>query len=330
MQAASKEKLHDLQTIISKMPLDVCWVTVLPEFGVRWREVSRAVRNCRLPMVPASVARVLCRHAAKSLPQDEVADILARLRLKFVATQERKWFVIDLLEPIEEEPSVAHLIRALPSRVANALQKTRAGRTMRPEVQTVLLGDLLYMSVQMVSESKEGSVLYVAVPLPQPVALVSSLNSSLLKGTIEGLGYRSHEDAQLSGRDVRSLLRVHDRHCTALANHLANPPEYNPQPVLTNTGIDYTNKAYNEQYVEEILGPDPPLLTDLTISSAKPFFDPSRLNKKITLTVTLKSEDVAKSLKTWVSKGAITPTSDFFQIFHKVKSNKIMFQDDEE
>lgn len=75
-------ELQELQNIITKMPLNVCCVTVLPEFGVRWREVSRAVRNARLPMISGSVARVLCQHAMKSFPGYEVDEIVARLRLK--------------------------------------------------------------------------------------------------------------------------------------------------------------------------------------------------------------------------------------------------------
>lgn len=57
-------------------------MSVLPEFGLRWREVSRAVRNCYLPMMPASVARVIRLHAGNSLAEDEIGDIVARLRLK--------------------------------------------------------------------------------------------------------------------------------------------------------------------------------------------------------------------------------------------------------
>lgn len=64
------------------MSLETCCIAVIPEFGVKWRDVSQAVRNARLPMVPSSVARVLYRHAAKTLPQDELEDILGRLKLK--------------------------------------------------------------------------------------------------------------------------------------------------------------------------------------------------------------------------------------------------------
>ncbi|XP_026325531.1 uncharacterized protein LOC113234436 [Hyposmocoma kahamanoa] len=225
MQTTSRDKLQDLQTIITKMPLSVICVSVLPEFGVRWREVSRAVRNCRLPMVPASVARVICRHAGNSLPEDEIGDIVARLRLKFSA-----------------------------------------------------------------------------------------------------LGFKTYEDAKLFGRDIHSLLRIHDRANNENVNHLAEIPEYNPIPIVTKSAntvtIDYTNRNYNEQYVDNLLGPDPPLLTDLIVNSTENFFDPSRLQKRININVQLKSEDVAKTLKVWVSKGAIPPTSLFFNIFRKIKSNK--------
>ncbi|OWR55503.1 hypothetical protein KGM_207368 [Danaus plexippus plexippus] len=80
MQTTSKTKISELQIIISKMPLEVCSTTVLPELGVRWREVSRAVRNARLPMAPTSVARVLCRHVARALTLEEIAEIVSRLR----------------------------------------------------------------------------------------------------------------------------------------------------------------------------------------------------------------------------------------------------------
>ncbi|RVE46027.1 hypothetical protein evm_009307 [Chilo suppressalis] len=82
IQAPSKAKMAELQAIMTKMPFEVCCVTVLPEFELKWRDVSRAVRNARLPMTSASVARVICRHAARSLQADDVDDIIASLRLK--------------------------------------------------------------------------------------------------------------------------------------------------------------------------------------------------------------------------------------------------------
>lgn len=74
--------MSELQHVISKMPLEVFCATALPEFGVRWGELSKAVRNARLPMQPASVARVLCKHVSKTLSVEELQDIVARLKLK--------------------------------------------------------------------------------------------------------------------------------------------------------------------------------------------------------------------------------------------------------
>ncbi|XP_052748274.1 uncharacterized protein LOC113513370 isoform X2 [Galleria mellonella] len=306
------------------MPLELCCVTVLPEFGVRWREVSRHVRSSRLPMTSASVARVLCRHASKSLPEEEIEDIASRLRLKLAATQSRMWHVIELMEKDQEE-SVSKQIHMLPSRVTQALSKYR-NKNMRPEVQTVLLGDLMYVSVQLLSDTKQGSVLYVATPPTEPVALVSSLGmTTLLKAVVDGLGYNKYQDANLYGRDIRSLLQIFDRRYTENADHLTEIPEYTPVPVTTRSGIDYTYKTYDIQYVDNLLGPDPPLLTNLNISTTKQFFDPFILNKQINLRVTLKSDNIASTFKAWVEKSALAPTSDFFKIFHQIKSNKVTY-----
>ncbi|XP_059047617.1 uncharacterized protein LOC131843044 [Achroia grisella] len=306
------------------MSLEVCCVTVLPEFGVRWREVSRHIRNSRLPMTSVSVARVLCRHAAKSLPEEEIEDIASRLRLKLAANQCRTWHVIELMEK-ETEEAISKQIHMLPSRVTQALSKCRS-KNMRPEVQTVLLGDLMYISVQLLSESKQGSVLFVATPPTEPVALVSSLSmTTLLKAVVEGLGYNKYEDANLYGKDIRSLLQIYDRKFTENADHLTEIPEYAPVPVTTRSGIDYTYKAYDADYVQNILGPNPPLLTNLNITTTKKFYNPSVLNKQINLRVTLKSDNVATTFKSWVAKSALAPTSDFFKIFHQIKSNKVTY-----
>lgn len=143
---------------------------------------------------------------------------------------------------------------------------------------------------------------------------------------IAALGYKKYEDAKLCGRDIKSLLRINDRGNDGNVDHLAEIPEYNPVPVVTKFAntvtIDYTNKAYNEQYIDKLLGPDPPLLTELTVTTTSNFYDPSRLQKKMNVRLHLKSENVAQTLKAWACKGAMPPTSDLFNIFHKIKSNK--------
>ncbi|XP_063836355.1 uncharacterized protein LOC135085492 isoform X2 [Ostrinia nubilalis] len=327
MQAASKSKIGELQAIMTKMPFKVCCVYALPEFGVRWSEVSRAVRNARLPMTSASVARIICRHVAKSLPADDVEDIIATLQLKLVATQTRTWHALRLLHRDGLEPA-AVLARRLPGRLRSALSEGRA-RNMRAEVQTAMMGDLIYVSVRLVSATREGSVLYLAVPPGQDALLTSSLSgTTLLKAAVQALGYKEYQNMNLHGHDIDSLLRISDPAWNGPADHLSAPPDYAPAPVVTPNGIDYTNKTYDERYVDQIIGPQPPLLTDITITATKSFFDPSRLNKQMNLTVRLKSDDVAKSLKSWVSRGALAPTSDFFQIYHKIKSNKITYTQD--
>ncbi|KAG6459859.1 hypothetical protein O3G_MSEX011653 [Manduca sexta] len=327
MQFTRSNKLKDLQQLISKMPLQMCYVTVLPEFGVKWRDLSRAVRNARLAMTPASVARVLCRHVAKSPENYDIDDILAKVRLKFVATQSRTWYVILLMEPTHSDP-LMEVIDNLPARIVQALRKGKA-RASTPEIQTVMLDDLVYVSMQLVSERKLGPVVYAATPPGEPVVLLSTLGSSgLIKAFVEALGYKKYEDAGLHGRDVASLLRIYNRAHNGEADHLAHVPEYAPVPTITPNGIDYTNKTYDNSYVDNILGPNPPLLTDLTIKSVKPFFNRDMIDKNISLKIVLKSEDVAKTLKCWVTKRALAPTSDFFQIFHNIKSNMIMYNKD--
>ncbi|XP_048002798.1 uncharacterized protein LOC125239300 [Leguminivora glycinivorella] len=326
MTADPKSKLSELQATISKMSLEACCVAVLPELGLLWGDVSRAIRGSRLPMTPASAARVLCRHIARSLPAEEYDDLLNRLKLKLVATQNRVWHLVSLSEPESDEPVSA---AAMTSRVRHALRKAKAPKNMTTVVESVNIGDLVYFSVQLVSATKQGNTLYCAVPPGRPVALLSTLGAkTMLKAIVEGLGYKTFTDESLHGRDIPSLLRVHAR---GAADHedILGAPEYRPQPLLTDNGIDFTYKGYNEEYMEQVMGPSPPLMTDLKIQTSEPFFDPNRLKKNINLTIELKSTDIASTLKQWVKLGALKPTSPLVQIFHQTQSNSIVYQRDD-
>ncbi|KAI8431370.1 hypothetical protein MSG28_015904 [Choristoneura fumiferana] len=328
MQVASKGKLSEIEDLISKMTLEVCCTAVLPELGLRWGNVSSALRSSRLPMTPASAARVLRRHIARSLPAEEYDDLLSRLRLKLVATQQRVWHLISLSEPVEEHPGAPARVHA---RVRQALREAKKPKDMTAVVESVNMGDLVYFSVQLVSARRQGAALFAAAAPGRPVALLSSLQPrSLVKAVVEGLGYKAYEDENLHGRDIPSLLRIHDRKWNEDNIQLLNGiPEYKPTPVITDNGIDFTNKTYNEEYVEKLLGPNPPLLTDLKIQSSPAFFDPARMKKDINVTIDLKSEDVAKTLKEWVKKGALAPNSPLIQIFHEMQSNSISYQAEE-
>ncbi|XP_063372078.1 uncharacterized protein LOC134660264 [Cydia amplana] len=328
MTTDPKSKLSELQATISKMSLEACCVAVLPELGLLWSDVSRAIRSSRMPMTPASAARVLCRHISRSLPAEEYDDLLNRLKLKLVATQRRVWHLVSLSEPESEEPVSA---AAVTSRVRHALRKAKAPKNMTTVVESVNIGDLVYFSVQLVSATKQGSTLYCAVPPGRPVALLSSLGAkTMLKAIVEGLGYKTYTDESLHGRDIPSLLRIHARGSGGDHVELRGAPEYRPQPLLTDNGIDFTYKGYNEEYMELVMGPDPPLLTNLKIQTSEPFYDPNRLNKNINLTIELKSPDIAATLKEWVRLGALAPTSPLVQIFHQTQSSSITYQRDDD
>ncbi|CAH0731087.1 unnamed protein product, partial [Brenthis ino] len=323
---ASRDKINELQMIISKMPIEACCVTALPEFGVRWRDIAKAVRNARLPMTPNSVAKILCRHVVNTLPSEEVSEIVARLRLKLEATRKRTWHLIKLSEQISDEP-VNVLTRVLPSRVLQAVRSIKRQSNMQPEVHTVKLGDLIYISIQMVSATACGSVLYVAAVPREPVALASTVKGSLLGACVRGLGYNTFEDASLHGQDIYSLLRIYNTNHNEQPDFFTDEPSCSIVPSITRNGIDYTSRGQIEKCAEGVLGAAPHL-NKLTVTAERDFFDPDILKKKMKVTFQLESEDIAQTLLSWAKKGAILPNSELFQIFHKIKSNKIHIEDE--
>lgn len=124
-------------------------------------------------------------------------------------------------------------------------------------------------------------------------------------------------------------MRIYNRQYNEHADNIDGVPEYAPVPVATRSGIDYTNRHYDEDYVDNILGPDPPLLTELNITAIKPFSDKTLLDKQISLKIQLKSDDIAMTLKSWAKNGALAPNCEFLQIFDKIKSNNIVYNKDD-
>ncbi|XP_045783085.1 uncharacterized protein LOC123879425 isoform X1 [Maniola jurtina] len=316
----NKSHLRDLLMLISKMSLQDCCVHVPSEFGLHWNEVSRAVRNSRLPMTPTSVASVLYKYAAKTFSEDEIAHIASRLRLKSIAIRPRTWHVINLTDQITDEP-VNMLMQSLPSRVKQAL-KSSANGNKKPQVQTMKLGDFIFISVQMVTELKEGSVVYVVSAPGMPVALVSTLHSNLLTACVQGLCYRNYTDACLSGKDIRSLLHIACSDTNAAG--VTEMPEYSGTPCLIRGGIDFTNAAPLKQYVSQKIGPDPPILEFLKVTAEMDFYDREILDKKIKVTLQIKGANSLDTLARWGAIGAISPASQLFDVYSN-KSNQIKF-----
>ncbi|XP_047522750.1 uncharacterized protein LOC125061378 isoform X3 [Pieris napi] len=322
MELVDNKNIKELKSILSKMSLNVCCVLAVPEFRLKWTEVIRGVRNSRLRMEPASVAKVLCNYAHRSFLPEDLADLVAILRLKLVTTQPRTWHVIKLVNKNDDEPPI--LSPNLSFFLKQALRTTKICKNRRPQIQTFKMNSLVYISVQMQGPTP----VYMAVPLQGDVALVSALRSGVIAGLVKGLGYETYEDVSLSGQHIDSLLRIYNTGNTNQAEHLSGLPEYNPTPIITQSGIDYTGKAYDEHYVQQIIGPDPPIVRMLKIKTEKEYFNRNILNKEIKMEMDLKTEDVAKSLIHWAKLGAIPPTSELFHIFHKTKSNNFVYRGD--
>ncbi|CAH2217771.1 jg25717, partial [Pararge aegeria aegeria] len=241
----------------------------------------------------------------------------------------RTWHVIKLTEQIKDEP-INTFIRLLPSRIVEALKNSQSAvnGNKRPQVQTIKLGDLIFISIQMVSNLKQGGVLYVASPPGQAVALVSTLHSNLLRACVQGLGYKKFEDACLNGKDIPSLLRIFDNgNNTATVTDM---PEFVATPCIARGGIDFTNSQATKNYLSQMFGPAPPILDTLTVKSETDFFDSAILNKRMKVILQIKSENTFSTLQKWAEIAAISPTSELFQVFHTIKSNQIQISNDED
>ncbi|XP_050677019.1 uncharacterized protein LOC126973727 [Leptidea sinapis] len=289
------------------------------ETGIEWRYISQAVRKAKMPMVPGSIAKILCKFVSKNLTPEELAETVSKFRLIY-SDDDNKFQP----PPLSDSSDITDLADYEIESKEKKLTRKRERNPHNWKVGTMKLGDLIYISVQMKSTLKDGPVLYIATPPGQPVALVSSVRSWLLKHCVRGLGYQTFENALLHGKDKDSLLRAHNPMENEVADHLAERPEYRPIPCITRGGIDYTGMTNDEEYVKRILGPNPPILTELSITTEKDIYDPTEGTRRMKMTFELKSKNIAKTLQEWVAKGAIAPTSELFYIFNEIKSNKIM------
>ncbi|GBP65685.1 hypothetical protein EVAR_98398_1 [Eumeta japonica] len=326
------KELDEFKNLVTKMQLEAITAS-LSLIGLKWREVSRLIKNYNLPMSSASVARVLRKHLAKTSHYQEMDHVLAIFRLSFVvASESRLWHAVKMSEPLYEDQPISTLARLIPARVEKAASKFLRKLGSEIKVQEMKVGDFLYMSVRVnrLGGTRRSSEVFVASPPGEPVAFFSTMSQKkLIKAAVLGLGYNNYVDARLHGQDIVSLLRIIDRTWNKDMNNLVTIPEYNPGPVITKNGIDFTNQSYNNMYIDNLIGPNPPLLRDLDVRSIQPFFDSSILNEDMAVSLTIKSENVAETLKAMVKNRSLGPTSIMFQIFNETKSNTVVYRPDD-
>lgn len=144
-----------------------------------------------------------------------------------------------------------------------------------------------------------------------------------------GIGYKTYKDELLHGPDLISLYRIVDRNMDNNINRLFDRPQCKLVPEVTANGYDYTNRKHVAEHVDNLLGPDPPLLTHLEITSVKPFFDDSILDKPMRMSLVLKSDNVAETLKSWAVDRVIGPDSALLDVFHSTRSNNVLYDCDD-
>ncbi|VVD05788.1 unnamed protein product [Leptidea sinapis] len=81
MQRISNDQLNELEKIVTKLPLPVISKYLMIETGIEWRYISQAVRKAKMPMVPGSIAKILCKFVSKNLTPEELAETVSKFRL---------------------------------------------------------------------------------------------------------------------------------------------------------------------------------------------------------------------------------------------------------
>lgn len=324
-------RTRELELALSRFRVDQLERYALPTFPeTTCRSVARLLARRRLPMRATHVARILAAVAEEcGVDAEEMDDRIARLKLSALAVNSnREWHCYRLSEPVADFRLITS--STLAPRVGRELRSALRERRLRPEVHTLRHGDYHWLSITLVkvSSASTSPPLYLAHHVQEGLLFSSKKPANMLLEPIQlGLGYRSCKDLFLKGKDLPSLRRILLQKENVNLTQLLGRASYEPKPVITNQGIDYTCRTYKERYVSDLIGPDPPLLNSLEVQAEEPFYDDQvpgfEDRQPIKMKVTLRSENVAETLKEMVKLNVISPDSVWFNFFQGTSRNQL-------
>ncbi|XP_043672256.1 uncharacterized protein LOC122631083 [Vespula pensylvanica] len=302
--------------ILRKFKFEELEDAVLPVFPeTTWNHVRSQLIKQHESFTTVKVAAVLEKIIIDSnIREKELRQRLMKLELIDISRHKRKqWFTYSV-SGSNNEP--LHIGTAdFKQSVKEKLNK-KGLRSTKVEVDAIVFNGILYLSIKYIKKDNvKVPTNYFALFLDQKYLFSAKKDSSkqFLDAITHCMGYNKHKSIDLKGKDLMSLirlLRLRMQGALSAADIINTTTYRDAQPIIRDTGVDYTQEKHRRNFTENCFGIKPPTLDTLVVRGPNSSVSDREIASRLTNDIIqvgweFRSENVIMFLTTLFERGIL-------------------------
>ncbi|KAF7397914.1 hypothetical protein HZH68_009136 [Vespula germanica] len=307
---------HRIVNILRKFKFEELEDAVLPVFPeTTWNHVRSQLIKQHENFTTVKVAAVLEKIIIDSnIREKELRQRLMKLELIDISRHKRKHWYTYSVSGSNNEP--LHIGTAdFKQSVKEKLDKRRL-RSTKVEVDAIVFNGILYLSIKYVKKDN-GKIPanYFALFLDQKYLFSAKKDSPklFLDAITNCMGYNKYKSIDLKGKDLMSLIRLLRLRMQGALNaaDIINATTYrDAQPIIRDTGVDYTQEKQRRNFTENCFGIKPPTLDTLVVRGPNSSISDREIASRLTNDIIqvgweFRSENVIMFLTTLFERGIL-------------------------
>lgn len=244
-------------------------VPLFPETS--WKKIRSDLIENQQRLTVLNVSKLIskliddCRLSNKNLRSRlsllEVMDI-SRHHMK------KTWYSFEMLNLKEKVNFMTK------SEIETEIMELFRERNINAQVHTAIYDGFMFVAIREKPNQKKlnrFNTIFFALILGHDHFFCSkkTLTNPFIKVISNTMGYNECKRIQLFGKNIKSLLKLMWQKRQGAINTVTNNVPYQDhKPLITSTGINFTQAKNRKQYVETFFGPDPPQVETLALQCA--------------------------------------------------------------
>ncbi|XP_034948185.1 uncharacterized protein [Chelonus insularis] len=272
ISAIKKFKFHELESIV--LPL-------FPE--TTWHEIQHKLIKKHEAFTTTNVVKII----VQLINEKEIIERELRKRLTILEVTEvsrhsnRKiWYGYELKQK-KNGASCCTL-----EDIRNSIERNLNMLQLKMEINLITHESVTYLSMREKKASHRILPIFMALLFDLGYFFCSkkSVTKEFLHVITESSGYTSYKKLSLSGRDIKSLVKILHlkKQGVITSNVLCNPADFQEaEALIRDNGIDFRQHKQRKEYLQQCFGNEPPILEVLAVNKSNTQWADDDISKKL-------------------------------------------------
>ncbi|XP_047356824.1 uncharacterized protein LOC124951863 [Vespa velutina] len=314
--STGNSKKQRIVNVLRKFKFEELENAVLPVFPeTTWNHVRSQLIKHHENFTTANVAAILEEIINDTKIQEKVLrQRLMKLELIDISRHKRKhWYTYSVSDSNNEPLHIG--TGDFKQSVKEKLDRQKLLST-KIEVDAIVFNGIMYLSIKYIKRNNvKVPANYFALFLDQKYLFSAKKNppNIFIDAITHSMGYNKHKSIDLRGKDLMSLmrlLRLRIQGALSAADIINKTTYQNAQPMIRDTGIDYTQERQRRNFTENCFGVNPPTLDTLVVRGPNSSISDREVASRLTNDIIqvgweFRSEDVIMFLTTLFERGIL-------------------------